>query len=43
MSDWGYVILGWSVTGGAIGIYWSWIAARTRRAARDAARLEDPA
>ena len=41
MSDWVYVGAGWLVTAIVIATYWIWIATRTRRAARDVARIED--
>lgn len=34
MSDVGYVVAGWSMTGAILLGYWAWLARRTRRAER---------
>lgn len=41
MNAWAYVALGWITTAVVIAVYWVWVAARTRRAAADLARVED--
>ena len=34
MSDVGYVIAGWAITGAVLLAYWLWLVRRTRRAER---------
>jgi hypothetical protein len=34
MTDVGYVVAGWSITGAVLAVYWLWLRHRTRRAER---------